>query len=73
MKTIEEFYKEIAVSKELQDELKTVSDKMLEEFLKKHDCNASVKDFTEYLDAHNEGELDDADAGKVAGGLPLLY
>ena len=72
MKTIEEFYKEIASSKELQDELKAVSRKTLEEFLKKHDCNASVKDFTAYVNSQNEGEIEDGDAGKVAGGIPLF-
>ena len=72
MKTIEDFYKEIVNSKELQEELKKTSEGMLEAFLKKHDCHASVKDFIEYYDAHNEGEIEDGDAGTVAGGIPLL-
>ena len=72
MKTIEEFYKELTASKELQEELKKASGEMLEAFLKKHDCNASVQDFIKYYDAHNEGEIDDGDAGSVAGGIPLF-
>ena len=35
MKTVEEFYKEIAASKELQEELKNAYHKKLESFLKK--------------------------------------
>ena len=72
MKTIEEFYREIATSKELQEELKKTSDEMLEAFLKKHDCSASVKDFTEYVDAHREGEIEDDIIQAVAGGVPLF-
>ncbi len=71
MKTVEEFYKEISDSKELQDELKNASDKMLEAFLKKHDCNASVRDFTEFVNSQKEGEIEDKDAEAVAGGLPM--
>ena len=71
MKTIEEFYSEISGSKELQEELKSTSGAMLAEFLKKHNCGASVKEFTEFLDAKNNGEIGDNDAEKVAGGLPL--
>ena len=48
MKTVEEIYKEIDGSKEMQEELKKMSDEMIGEFLKKHDCNASVK-FLIYL------------------------
>ena len=72
MKTIEEFYKEIAVSKELQEEWKKTSDEMLEVFLKKHDCSASVKDFTEYVNARREGEIEDEIVQAVAGGVPLF-
>lgn len=71
MKTVEEFYKEISSTKALQDELKNASDEMLEAFLKKHDCNASVRDFTEYVNSQKEGEIEDKDAEVVAGGLPI--
>ncbi len=72
MKTMEEFYKEITDSKELQEELKNASKEMLEAFLKKHDCEASAKDFAEYVDAHREGVIEDEDAKSVAGGIPLF-
>ena len=68
MKTIEEFYKEMAGSKELQEELQAVTDEMLEAFLKKHGCNATAKDFTAFVKAQNEGEIEDADAAAIAGG-----
>ena len=58
MKTAEEFYKEIADSKELQEELKNASNEMLEAFLKRHDCDASVKEFAAFVDAHREGALE---------------
>ena len=72
MKTVEEFYKEICGSKALKDELKNVSAENLGAFLKKHACNASVKEFTEYVNAHKEGEIGDEDAEQVAGGIPLF-
>ena len=71
MKTVEEFYKEIADSKELQEELKKTSDEMVEEFLKKHGCDASAKEFTDFLRSQNEGEVEDDVATAVAGGAPM--
>ena len=70
MKTIEEFYKEIAASKELQEELNSLNllDATLEAFLKKHECNATAKDFLAFVRAQNEGEIEDDDAAKVDGG-----
>ena len=73
MKTIEEFYKEIAGSKELQDELKNISEGMLEAFLKKHDCDASVEDFKKLLKSQSEGESGDDDAAAAAGGMPAPW
>jgi len=70
MKTVEEFYKEYAESKELQSELKIASEKMLGEFLKKHGCDADVKEFTDYMRSQNEGEIDDEYTVAVAGGFP---
>ncbi len=69
MKTVEALYKEIAESKELQNELKAASDEMLKAFLKKHDCDASVEDFTEYAKSQEEGELEDNDAEAIVGGI----
>ena len=68
MKTAEEFYKEIAASKALQEELKAASEEMLEAFLKQHGCDASVKDFTTFIRSKTEGEIEDADAAFAAGG-----
>lgn len=54
MKTVEEFYREIAESKELQEELKAASDEMMKAFLKKHGCDASVKDFAAFVRSQDE-------------------
>lgn len=71
MKTAEEFYNEIKGSKELQNELKAAYLDTLGAFLKKYDCKASAKEFTDYIQSRSEGELDDDDAEKVAGGYPV--
>lgn len=68
MKTIEEFYKEIAGSKELQEELKALNEEILGAFLKKHDCQATAKEFEDYAKAQQEGEIQDDDAEAAAGG-----
>ena len=68
MKTIEEFYKEIAGSKELQEELKVLTEEALGKFLKKHNCEATAKEFEDYTKLQAEGEISDEDAGVVAGG-----
>ena len=70
MKTLAEFIKEIEASRELQEELKAASGEMLDEFLKQHDCGADAKEFTAFLSAGHEGEIEDADAAAAAGGLP---
>ena len=68
MKTVEEFYKEIAGSKELQEELKTLTEEALGEFLKKHDCKASAKEFADFVKAQAGGEISDDDVAAAAGG-----
>ena len=73
MKTVEALYKEIAESKELQSELKAASDEMLKAFLKKHDCDASVEDFTEYAKSQEEGEMEDNDVEAIVGGIYLRH
>lgn len=73
MKTVEEFYQEIAVSKELQEEWNHLSDAMLEAFLKKYDCNATAKEFTAFVRSKTAGEIEDADAALATGGsIPSL-
>ena len=69
MKTTEEFYKEIEGSEELQKAIAEINDAAsLEEFLKKHDCNATAKEFTAFVRSKTEGEMEDIDAALAAGG-----
>ena len=72
MKTIEAFYKEIADSKELQEELGAVTDETLAAFLAKHGCNATAEEFVAFAKAKAEGELDDDGAEQVNGGIYYL-
>ena len=73
MKTIEEFLKEVAASKELQDELKAIESKdTLAAFLKKNNCGATVEEFAEFIKSNTEGEISDSNAESAAGGLPCL-
>ena len=60
VKMTEEFYKKVAGSKELQEELKATSDEMPE------------KNFTAFVRAQGEGEMDDEDTVAVAGGMMAL-
>lgn len=69
MKTIEELYKEIAASKELQEELKNASEETLEAFLKKHDCHATAKEFVAFARAQSEGEIGDEETENISGGF----
>ena len=71
MKTAEELFKEISASKDLQNELSSIGKGQFSEveaFLKKHDCAASAKEFSEYVKLQKEGEISDEDAGSAAGG-----
>ena len=73
MKTVEEFIKEIENTDVLQNELKAVKDKnALAEFLKKHGCDADVKEFMAFVRSQSEGEIGDDEAASVAGGIPLF-
>ena len=72
MKTIEELYEEIMGSKDLQEEIKKASVETLSEFLQKHDCKSTAKEFVDFAKAQAEGEIGDDDAGAVAGGLPFV-
>ena len=69
MKTAEEFYKEIAASKELQEEVNALEAGRLDVFLKKHDCAASAKEFMAFANSITEGELDDDGAEEISGGI----
>jgi len=43
---------------------------MLEAFLKKYDCSATIKEYKDYAESLNEGEIEDDKAEDAAGGLP---
>lgn len=45
------------------------SGETLNEFLKKHGCDADAKAFTALLRTCHEGEIEDDDAAAAAGGL----
>ena len=68
MKIVEEFYKEITDSKQLQNELKTVSGETLDAFLREHNCDATAKDFIEFIRSKIDGEIVDDVAEAIAGG-----
>lgn len=71
MKTIEEFYKEIAGSPELQNELKGIKDKdAILDFLKRNDVSATAEEFVKAFKAKKEaeGEITDDDVEAIAGG-----
>ena len=74
MKTIEEFIREIESSEALQNEIKAITnDDEFAEFLKKHDCGASVKEYTDYVKSMSEGEISDDDAKAAAGGFIIQF
>ncbi len=75
MKTVEELFKEIEASKDLQKELTSIGKGKFAEvevFLKKHDCEASAEVFVDFLKKKKktqpEGEIGDEDVEAVAGG-----
>lgn len=71
MKTIEEFYKNIIESEELQKSISEIKDKtVLADYLKNHDCEGSVEEFVKYVQSQCEGEIEDDIAVAVAGGFP---
>ena len=73
MKTVEELYKDIVASKELQEELKTVLYETLGDFLAKHGCEATAQEFVAFVRAQSEGPIDDDAAATIAGGAPIFY
>lgn len=80
MKTVEELFKEIGASKDLQKEFTSIGKGQFAEikaFLKKHDCEASAEEFVDYIKSQKksqiEGEMGDDDAESVAGGKWYFY
>ena len=80
MKTVEELFKEIEASKDLQKGLSSIGKGQyaeIEAFLKKHDCDASAEEFIDFLKSQKklqvDGELSDDAAETVAGGRFLWW
>ena len=80
MKTVEELFKEIDASKDLQKEITSIGKGQFAEigaFLKKHDCDASAEDFVAFMKKQKtsqaEGEIGDDDAEAAAGGRFLWW
>ena len=72
MKTVEELYKEISASEELQKTVSEIRDNaVLAVFLKEHDCEASVDDFVRFAKSQSEGEIEDESAEAATGGYRL--
>ena len=60
MKTLQEMLKEIEGSEVLKDELKGIRNKVqFEEFLKKHDCEATAEEFIKLDDTLKKPEMKD--------------
>ena len=75
MKTIEELFREIVASKELQKELKSIGKGQyseIEALLKKYDCDATAEEFISYVKSISEGEIGDDEASLTAGGKDTI-
>ena len=74
MKTLQELYKEVIASEELKKEFMEASkdeknaQKNVEEFLKKHGCDATYDDLQAFFKEKNAGELSEDEVEAVAGG-----
>lgn len=74
MKTVNDFYKEIADSEALQIEFKTIKDgDALASFLSKYGCSASAKEFADFIQSQNEGEITDDAVKNAAGGFTPYF
>ena len=74
MKTLQELYKEVIASDELKEEFMEASNdekngqKRVEDFLKKHECDATFEELKEFLKEKSEDELSEDELAAVAGG-----
>ena len=66
MKKLEEFSKEVMASKELQKELLAVKPENVEEFLKKHNCQATLSEVEAFIGKGKS--LSDEEISQVAAG-----
>ena len=74
MKTLQELYKEVIASEELKREfMEAAKDekegkKKVEEFVKKHGCDATFADVKAFFEEKNNDELSEDEVEAVAGG-----
>ena len=67
MKTLEDLYKEILADQELKAQCgEAIKAQKLEEFLKAHECEATMEEVKVFLESKKEVSADELDA--VAGG-----
>ena len=70
MKTLQELYKEVIASEELKKEFMEASkdEKNVEEFQKKHGCDATFDELKAFFEEKSKGELNEDEVEAVAGG-----
>ena len=69
MKSIEELYKEVMENEALKAEFATAyREGNVSEFLKKHDCDATAEEVSEYVNGVKDEALSLDDLDNVAGG-----
>ncbi len=69
MKTIEKLYEEIKSDSELKKEyIKAAGEKKVIDFLKAHDCDATVAELDAFISSQKNKELDDDELDMVSGG-----
>ena len=74
MMTKEEVYSKIAESEELSRQYRGITDQSaLKAFLSASGYDAGTEDFIQYVKSRYEGEIDDLDAERIAGGGKPLY
>ena len=69
MKSLDEMYQEVMADEALKEEFTAAfRDGRVSEFLKAHDCDATVEEVEEYVKGQRDEELSLDDLGSVAGG-----
>ena len=69
MKTLEELYNEVKSNEEMKKAfVSAFKEGRTEEFLKAHDCDASVSDVNAFLNSAKNETASEDDLAKVAGG-----
>ena len=69
MKSLEEFFKEVRSNEEMKKAfVSAFKDDRTEEFLKAHDCDASVSDVNDFLNGTKDEAVSEDDLAKIAGG-----